>query len=398
MLAQERFVGQRLAAEKVVGARRLGGCKALLDRRLGPAVGEVFPDRAPEQERFLEDHAQLLAEVVRRQVADVDAVDRDAALLHVVKPRQQADKRRLAGAAPPDDPHHLARMHVERHVAEHRLVAVVAERHVLKTDRAADVLPGHRLLRLRDQGRRVEQFQHPLAARKKARQPGGKVRQRPQGRVEHRQVGEEGNQLAERHLAADHVPPADIPDDQAAETEDDLHRGGIGGVGVFDPLPPMAEVVAGGMEAVAFPRFLRESLHHADAGEHAGERRHLLARGVPEPIVPRIDMPPEDPRTEDHQGHGNEREQRELGIDPDEHRAHAHQLHDLQQEATRDLVHEAVQRLAVVRHPADHRADLVAVVVGDREALQLGHHFVTQSGGDAGADVGGESALEDADD
>ena len=308
MLAQECFVGQRLAAEKVVGARRLCGCKALLDRRLGPAVGEVFPDRAPEKKRFLEDDAQLLAEVVHRQVADVDSVDRDAPLLHVVKPRQQADECRLAGAAPSDDPHHLPRPHVERHVTEHRLVAVVAERHVLETDRPTDVLPGHRLLRLRDQGRRVEQFQHPLAARKKARQPGGKVRQRPQGRVEHRQVGEEGNQLAERHLAADHVPPTDIPDDQPAKPEDDLHRGGIGGVGVFDPLPPLAEVVAGGMEAVAFPRFLRESLHHADAGEHAGERRHLLARGVPEPIVPRIDMPPEDPRTEDHQGHGNERE------------------------------------------------------------------------------------------
>ena len=109
-------------------------------------------------------------------------------------------------------------------------------------------------------------------------------------------------------------------------------------------------------------------------------------------------MPPEDPRAEDHQGHGDEREQRELGIDPDEHRAHTHQLHDLQEESARDLVHEAVQGLAVVRHPADHRADLVTVVVGDREALQLGHHFVTQGGGDAGADIGGEAALEDADD
>ena len=295
MLAEERFVGQRLAAEKVVGARRLGGCEALLDRRLGTAVGEIFPDGSPEEKRFLEDDAQFLAEVVHRQVTDVDAVDRDAPLLHVVKPREQADECRLAGAAPPDDPHHLPRPHVERHVAEHRLVAVVAERHVLKTDRAADVLPGHRLLRLRDQGRRVEQFQHPLAAREKARQPGREVRERPQGRVEHRQVGEEGDQLAQRHLAADHVAAADIPDDQPAEPEDDLHRGGVGGVGVFDPLPPVPEVVAGGMEAVAFPRFLRESLHHADAGEHAGERRHLLARGVPEPVVPWIDVPPEDP-------------------------------------------------------------------------------------------------------
>ena len=334
---------------------------------------------------------------MHRQVAEVDAIDRDAPLLHVVKPRQQADERGLAGAAPTDDPDHLSRLDLERHVAEDRLIAVVAECHVVEANRPADILPRHRMLGLRDQGRCVEQFQHPLAAGEKARQPGREVRQRAQGGVEHREVGEERDQLAERHLAADHVPPADIPDDQPAEPEDDLHRGGVGGVRMFDPLPPLAEVVAGGMEAVAFSRFLRKGLYHADAGEHAGERRHLLAGGVPEPVVPWIDVLPEDPRAEDHQRHRNEREQRELGIDPDEHRSHADELHDLQQEAAGDLVHEAVQGLAVVGHAADHRPDLMAVVVGDREALQLGHHFVAERCGDARADVGGEATLENAD-
>ena len=50
VLAQECLVGQRLAAEKVVGAGRLRGCEALFDRRLRPAVGEVFPDRSPKEE------------------------------------------------------------------------------------------------------------------------------------------------------------------------------------------------------------------------------------------------------------------------------------------------------------------------------------------------------------
>ena len=253
VLAQEGLVGQRLAAEKVVGAGRLRGCKALFDRRLRPAVGEVLPDRSPKEKRFLEDDAEFLTQVVHRQVAEIDAIDRDAPLLHVVKPRQQADERGLAGAAPPHDPHHLSRPHLERHVAEDRLIAIVAECHVVEANCTADILPGHRVLRLSDQGWCVEQFQHPLAAGEKARQPGREVRQRAQGGVEHREVGEESDQLAERHLAADHVPPADIPDDQPAEPEDDLHRGGVGGVGVFDPLPPLAEMVAGGMEAVTFP-------------------------------------------------------------------------------------------------------------------------------------------------
>ena len=154
--------------------------------------------------------------------------------------------------------------------------------------------------------------------------------------------------------------------------------GGVGGVGLLHPVPPAAEVVAGSMEAVALPRLLGEGLHDADAREHPGERGHLLAGGVPEPVVPRIDVPPEDPRAEDHQRHRDEREQGELRVDPDEHRPDAHELHDLQEEAARDLVHQAVEHLAVVGHAADHRAHLVAVVVGDREALQLRHHLLAE--------------------
>ena len=123
---------------------------------------------------------------------------------------------------------------------------------------------------------------------------------------------------------------------------------------MFDPLPPVAKVIAGRVEAGAFSRLLGKRLHDPDAGEHAGERRHLLAGGIPEPIVPRVDVPPEDPRSQNHQRHGNEREEGQLGIDPDEHRPHAEQLHDLEEKAPRDLVHESMQCLAVVRDAADH--------------------------------------------
>ena len=69
-----------------MGTGRLGGRKSLLDRRLWSAVGEVLPDRAAEEERFLEYHPQLFMQVVHRQIADVDPIHRDAPLLHVMKP------------------------------------------------------------------------------------------------------------------------------------------------------------------------------------------------------------------------------------------------------------------------------------------------------------------------
>ena len=398
VLAEERLVGKWLAAEEVVCAGGLRGLESLPDRRLRPAVGEVFPDRAAEEKRILEDDAEPFPKLLRREVADVDAVDLDLPFLHVVKPAKQVYERRLAGARAAHDADHLPRRHIKRHIPQHRLVAVVAEGDVVEADRAGHVVPGDGCFRLGDRDRRVEQFEHPLAAGEKARQPGREVGEGAQRRVKHRQVGEKRDQLAERHLAADHVAAADIPNDQPAEPEDQLHRGGVGRIRLLHPEPPVAEVVAGGLEAFALPRLLREGLHDANAREHAGERGHLFAGGVPEPVVPRVDVPPEDPRAEDHQRHGDERVERELRIDPDEHRPHADELHDLQEEAAGELVHQSMQDLAVVGHAADHRAHLVAVVVGDREVLELGHHLGAQGAREPRADRRGEPSLEHAHD
>ena len=109
-------------------------------------------------------------------------------------------------------------------------------------------------------------------------------------------------------------------------------------------------------------------------------------------------MPPEDPRAEDHQRHRDEGEEGELGVDPDEHRPHPHQLHDLEEKAPGDLVHEAVEDLAVVGDPADHRPNLMPVVVGDGEILELVDHLLAERAGEPGADRVGEPPLQYADD
>ena len=167
---------------------------------------------------------------------------------------------------------------------------------------------------------------------------------------------------------------------------------------MLDPQPPVGEVVAGRGKLLPLPRLLSESLDDADPREHPGKRGHLLARGVPQPVVARVDMPPEDPRAEDHQRHRDEGEEGELGVDPDEHRPHPHQLHDLEEKAPGDLVHEAVEDLAVVGDPADHRPNLMPVVVGDGEILELVDHLLAERAGEPGADRVGKPPLEHTDD
>jgi len=175
---EQRLVGRRLPAEEVVGPGRLGGREPRFDRRLGPAVGEVFPDRAAKQERLLKHDSQPLPQLAGRQPADVDPVDLDAPLLDVVEPGQEVHERGFSGAAAAHDPDHLAGGHLEGDVVEHRLVFVVAEGHVAKGDPPRGLVPGGRLGRLGNQGWRVEQLEHPLATREKARQPRREARKR----------------------------------------------------------------------------------------------------------------------------------------------------------------------------------------------------------------------------
>ncbi len=74
-----------------------------------PAVADVVAHRAVKQRGVLGDHADVVAQALLGDVADVLTVDQDASALQVVEAQQQIDQRRLAGARAADQPHPLAR-------------------------------------------------------------------------------------------------------------------------------------------------------------------------------------------------------------------------------------------------------------------------------------------------
>src|SRR5262249_50192212 len=81
----------------------------------------------------LAEDARLLREIaepetgpaVHRLRRDVAAVERDAALVGTQQPHDHVERRALAGAVGPQEPHHLATAHVERHALHHTPLAVV---------------------------------------------------------------------------------------------------------------------------------------------------------------------------------------------------------------------------------------------------------------------------------
>ena len=244
LFAQRRVVPQRRTQDEVVGARGLGGSQPLLDRGFRLSIRKVVPDRAAKQIGFLKHNADPLPQLRTGVLTHVDSVHQHVSVIHVVEPTEQVDQCRLPRAAAADDADHLARLHFKRNALEHRLVRIVAEMHVVEHDRAAWCARVRRSCRLAHRDWRVEQFQHPLGAGQKTGQPGREIRQRRQGRIEHGQVGQEGNQRTERHRLADHVAASDVPHDQPAETEDDLHPSPIGRGRFLHPQTRRAMILA----------------------------------------------------------------------------------------------------------------------------------------------------------
>ena len=89
--------------DEVVDVRGLGGRDHLLLGGVGPPIAEVVRDRAREKERLTEDDAQLVAERLELQLADIVSVDKDPALVGIVETNHQAGEGRLAGTGLADD-------------------------------------------------------------------------------------------------------------------------------------------------------------------------------------------------------------------------------------------------------------------------------------------------------
>ncbi len=86
----------------------------------GPAHADIGRDRVVEQQRVLADIGDRVAQARQRHVADVRAVDRDAAALDIRQAGDQRQRRALAGAGRSDQGHGQARRRLEGQVAQPR--------------------------------------------------------------------------------------------------------------------------------------------------------------------------------------------------------------------------------------------------------------------------------------
>ncbi len=203
---------------------RRGGLRGgldLLKRRVGAAKGDVVADRATEQIGLLQHDADLRAQAVDRQVAEVVAVDQDRALAGVVEARDQVDDRALAAAGGAQQRDSLARLGRKADVVQHgRAAAEVAEAHIPELDPALDGRQRQRAGFFDNIALGIKDLENPPSRGRGLRHQRDDKAQLAEREEHIDQVQAELLVFAEVERAAQHLPGAEIEHRRLAELRD----------------------------------------------------------------------------------------------------------------------------------------------------------------------------------
>src|SRR5207237_1274910 len=133
----------------------------LLFGSVGPPVCDVLPYRAAEEDGVLQYETDLVAHALQLVIADVDAVDQDAAGGRIVEPRDEAHHRRFSRSRRPHDADELAGADRERHALQHGARWIVGEGDAIELDRSFEP---SRLSRIRPLGEADHAVEEAAAA------------------------------------------------------------------------------------------------------------------------------------------------------------------------------------------------------------------------------------------
>ena len=376
-LADERVVAVGEALDERVHLRGPRGGQHLGLRGVGAAVGDVGPDGVGEQERLLEHHAQLAAQVDQPQRRQRHPAEAQLALLRVVEARQEQPDRGLARTRRPDQRERLPRRDGEADPVEHRLAARVAERDAVELHAQRTLRQGGGVLRIDDVGLRIDQVVHPLDARPRELGRHDEHAEHAGGPDEPRDVGGEREERAEGDRPVEREPAADADDQHLAERGEGRERGVEPGghPGGAQPLavePPRARLQGGDL-----PGLLPEPLDDPNAGDRLldllGDVGRLLLRrpGGREQRAAAAHGDPQRERQHDERHQREQRRQPQHGGErhDDEHAVAQRERHDRQ---------EALQEVEVGDRAGHHLAGAQRVLPLAVEPLDGGEDLTAQ--------------------
>ena len=164
-LADLGFIALRRTTDETVDLRLTRGFLDFGVARVPAAVADVVADGVVEQHRVLRHHADRGAQRVLRDIADILAVDQDAAAGDIVEAEQQPRDRRLAGAGRADDGDGMPGRDFEAQAFEDRPRRFIGERNIVEADGAGAHLQRRRARPVLDLGLLRQKREHESRCR-----------------------------------------------------------------------------------------------------------------------------------------------------------------------------------------------------------------------------------------
>ena len=288
-LADQRAVAVRQLADETVDLGQFGGAVNRVVIGPGVAVSDIVFQRSGEQKGVLLNHPHGAAQRFQRHIADILAIQRDAAAAGVVITRQQMGDGRFAAAGRADDAERLAPRHAKRHAVQHRrrAFAGIGEGNVVKFNPAIRKVQGRRPRPVADGRLAVKHGEQPRAAGRGACDRVDDHAKLPHRQLQYRDEGQEDGQRTDAHRPVDHP--------QSAGPQHQSHGDEIGEGHGGDRVDPGLDASLGdrhrlGGGAVVFSQlegFGAERADHADPGQvlvhQLSQRRHPVLQRQPQP-------------------------------------------------------------------------------------------------------------------
>ena len=368
--------------DEVVGLGCAGGGNDLVECGVGSAVGDVVAHRGREEERLVEDQADVVPEAGQRVAVDRHAVDQDLAVVDVVEAGQQAGDRRLAAAGAADDRDRLTRFDREIEIAQYRFAAFlgsatigrrcvrVGEGDAPELDATLGVGQLDRVGWVVDRDRLVEHGVH--ACRRCAGSLGLQQQEaeHAERRLQHQDVGVEGEEGPDRDPAVDGEQTAVEQYEGHADPGQGLDEGvPVGALADRLDVGP-SHVIGRPGQLVDLALLGRKRLDHPGAVDVlVDDRRQLGHAGLAHPgegedVVPHLLAEEENSRQrrKGHQREGYVDRQHEGEREDEGKDAHRHDRAEREQH---------LDRTDVAVRPRDDFPRLGAVVVAERQPGQM---------------------------
>ena len=370
-LAHESLVAIGQLFDKRRRLCTLGRLAYLSVRRLGLAEGDVVADRGGEEVGVLGDDADRAAQLIELQVAYIDALDEDRALLDVVEARHELRQRRLARAGAADDRDGRAGRDVEVDTRHDWTVPVVAKGDVVEVDRATTGRKRLGVGCIDNLGFGIENREDADRARHKALGLADPHAEHPQRHHHQRDQEAVGDEVAEAHRALDDLAATDEHQERDRDCRQKVHDRHVLRAQSRGRHVERKDVGGAVAKARHLFVFLAEGLDHTHADDgllglrrHMGERllglRHDRLRAA------RIHHGEHAERRHDHQ-----HEQRDERIHPQQHGHHGHDGDGVLRKEE-DAVAEKQAQCRQVDSCATHDLPgLIAVVERKRQRQQV---------------------------